>query len=54
MRNKNQSKLSLKKFQIAKINSPDRIFGGGDGDGPITPTNKTKTTTITNGLVETI
>ena len=46
----NKHKLSLKKFQIAKISNPQRIVGGTRGicDDDDDPTNRT-TNTMTTG-----
>lgn len=41
MKKQTQNKLSLKKFQIARISNPQSIIGG-DANDPLTPFNKTK------------
>ena len=45
MKKQAKNKLSLEKFQIAKINNSQSIIGGGDDGGPITPVNKLKRVT---------
>ena len=50
MRNLKQNKLSLKKFQIAKINDAKFIYGG--DEGPLTPTTRPTRPTIPTGPID--